>query len=150
MASVRDLAGALTLTAKFLIDECLSVGLVAIAKTRGHYADHVSHLGKIGWQDWNLVPFALANDYIVVTNNRADFLKRYAKIGVHSGLVIIVPSVKRADQARLFEKALDTVLSLHDDLVNRVVEVLIDDSVHVREWTSLDHDPAHISRPKWR
>jgi predicted nuclease of predicted toxin-antitoxin system len=51
----------------FLIDECLSGGLVAVAKARGFEADYVPHIGKGGWHDWNLVPFAVDNDYIVVT-----------------------------------------------------------------------------------
>ena len=64
---------------RFLIDECLSGRLVAAAKARGFQADYVTHLGKAGWQDWNLVRFAFANDYIVVTDSRRDFLKEYAK-----------------------------------------------------------------------
>jgi predicted nuclease of predicted toxin-antitoxin system len=52
---------------RFLIDECLSADLVAIAKARGYDASHVSYLGKAGWQDWNLVSHAVDNDYIVVT-----------------------------------------------------------------------------------
>jgi predicted nuclease of predicted toxin-antitoxin system len=89
------------LIGKFLIDECLSVGLTATAKARGHQADHVAHLGKSGWQDWNLVAFALENDYIFVTNNRLDFLKHYAKVDVHSGLIIIIPNVKGQRAGRL-------------------------------------------------
>jgi hypothetical protein len=46
---------------RFLIDECLSAALVAVAKARGFEADHVTHIGKTGWQDWNLVPYAVAN-----------------------------------------------------------------------------------------
>jgi len=107
-----DAVESLKLIGKFLIDECLSVGLVAVAKARGHHADHVAHLGKSGWQDWNLVPFALANDYVLVTNNRADFLTRYAKLDVHNGLIIIIPNLKRADQNRLFDRALDVVSEL--------------------------------------
>ena len=40
---------------RFLIDECLSADLVATAKARGYDADYVPHIGKAGWQDWNLV-----------------------------------------------------------------------------------------------
>ena len=63
------------LKGRFPIDECLSPALVATAKARNFEADHVTYLGKAGWQDWNLVPFAVANDYVIVTNNRRDFLK---------------------------------------------------------------------------
>jgi predicted nuclease of predicted toxin-antitoxin system len=63
------------LSDRFLIDECLSVGLVAVAKERGFQADYIAYLGKSGWSDWKLVSYALENDYIFVTNNRRDFLK---------------------------------------------------------------------------
>ena len=134
---------------RFLIDECLSSGLVAAAKARGFQAEHVTHIGKTGWQDWNLVPFAVANDYIIVTNNRRDYLKEYAKLDVHSGLVVLIPMVKRDEQIALFSKVLDLVAARNDDLVNMVVEVLPDGSVHLRDWNSEDHDVGHINNPKW-
>ncbi|WP_291866928.1 DUF5615 family PIN-like protein [Bradyrhizobium sp.] len=95
---------------RFLIDECLSGDLVATAKARGHEADYVPHIGKGGWQDWNLVPFAVENDYIIVTLNRRDFLKQHANLAVHPGLVILMPQAPRdlrLHQAGLFERALD-------------------------------------------
>ena len=55
---------------RFLIDECLSGSLVAAAKARGYHAEYVPFIGKGGWQDWNLIPYAIANDYIAVTMNR--------------------------------------------------------------------------------
>jgi len=141
--------GTVALRDRFLVDECLSTSLVAIAKERGIAADHVGWLRKGGWQDCNLVPFVLENDYIFVTNNRRHFLRGYAKLQVHNGLVIIVSAVKRQAQQRLFESVLDTFANLKDGVVNKVVEVLLDGSVHVRQWTSEDHDITHISDPIW-
>lgn len=46
---------------RFLIDECLNGSLVAAAKARGYDAEYVPFIGKGGWQDWNLVPYAIAN-----------------------------------------------------------------------------------------
>ena len=138
---------------RFLIDECLSGELIATAKARGYEADYVPHIGKGGWQDWNLIPFAVANDYIVVTLNRRDFLKQHANLDVHPGLVILIPqapSDKRPHQAALFERALDTFATMNDDLVNKVMEVLHDGSVHVRDWNADEHDIGHIGNPKWR
>jgi predicted nuclease of predicted toxin-antitoxin system len=134
---------------RFLIDECLSSGLVAAAKARGFEADHLTHIGKAGWQDWNLVRFAVANDYIIVTANRRDFLKEYAKLDVHSGLVVVIPMAKRAEQIALFSKALDVLAERNDDLFNQLVEVLPDGSIHFREWSADDHDVGHINKPKW-
>jgi predicted nuclease of predicted toxin-antitoxin system len=120
---------------RFLIDECLSADLVATAKARGYDADYVTHIGKAGRQDWNLVPYAVANDYIVVMLNRRDFLKQHAAIEVHPGFVILIPQApenRGQHQAGLFEKALDAYVTMSDDLVNKVMEVRADGSVHVR------------------
>ena len=135
------------MTKKLFIDECLSAALVAVAKNRGIIADYGPYIGKQGWQDWNIVPFAVENDYIIVTNNRRHFLREYIKLNLHNGLIIIVPNVEREDQLRLFEIALDAV---SNGLVNKVAEVLIDRTVHIRHWTSQGHDIGHIDHPKWR
>lgn len=136
--------------ARFLIDECLSPALVATAKARNFDADHVTYIGKAGWQDWNLVPFAVANDYVIVTNNRRDFLKEYARLDLHGGLVILIPFVDRDRQIALFAKVLDVLLLRNDDLVNRLVEVLEDGTVHVMDWSAGDADTGHIDDPDWR
>jgi hypothetical protein len=132
------------------IDECLSVALVAVAKTKGFLAEYGPYIGKRGWQDWNIVPFALDNNYIIATNNRRHFLRELLKHDLHNGLIIIVPAVERAEQIKLFSNALDAVMQLGDNFVNKIVEVLIDGSVHVRDWSADDHDIGHISNPKWR
>jgi predicted nuclease of predicted toxin-antitoxin system len=136
------------LTERFLIDECLSGALVAIAKAHGYHADYVTHLGKAGWQDWNLVRFAIANDYVIVTNDRRDFLREYAKLDVHAGLVIILPKGDRDLQVSLFQKALDVFAAGNDDLVNKLVEIARDGSVHIRDWNAGEHDSDDIRDAK--
>lgn len=134
---------------KLLIDECLHPGLVAIAKDRGIVAEFGPYMGKTGWQDHNLVPFAVENDYIIVTNNRRDFLKLYMQHGLHGGLIILVPRADRRRMDALFSIALDTLAHLNDDIVNRTIEVLADGSVHVRDWNADVHDVGHINNPRW-
>jgi predicted nuclease of predicted toxin-antitoxin system len=134
---------------RFLIDECLSASLVAVAKERGIAADFAPHLGLSGWQDWNIVRYAFENSYIVVTNNRRDFLKEYLKYDVHEGLVVIVPHVDRADQIRLFSGLLDYLATMNELPMNKLIEVLADGTIHLREWTSEDHDVGHIGNPSW-
>jgi hypothetical protein len=63
--------------------------------------------------------------------------------------MIIVPSGNRDEQVRLFSAALNVVIDLEDDLVNKIIEVLLDGSVHVREWTSAEHDMGHVTAPSW-
>ena len=58
---------------RFLIDECLSVDLVAVAGECGHEAQHVARVGRAGWKDWNVVRYASEGDFILVTNNASDF-----------------------------------------------------------------------------
>jgi predicted nuclease of predicted toxin-antitoxin system len=107
---------------RFLIDECLSIDLVAIAAQDGHEAQHIARVGKAGWKDWNVVRHAAAGDFILVTNNASDFRRLYAARPLHAGLIIIIPSVNRLRQQRLFLGALDALVR-SGDLVNRVLEV---------------------------
>jgi hypothetical protein len=71
---------------RFLIDECLSVDLVSVAGQAGHEAQHVAHVGKAGWKDWNVVSYARDGDFILVTNNASDFRRLYTAEPLHAGL----------------------------------------------------------------
>ena len=135
---------------RLLIDECLHPALAAIAKHRGIPADYGPHIGLASWQDHNLVPYAIERDYIIVTNNRRDFLKLYLQQGIHGGLIIIVPRTVREKTNELFQRALDHLIEMNEDVVNKLIEVLEDGSVQVREWSSEDHDISHINNPTWR
>ena len=88
---------------RFLIDECLSVDLVTVAGKSGHEAQHVAHVGRAGWKDWNVVRYARAGDFVLVTNNASDFRQIYAAQPLHAGLIILIPVVNRAVQQRLFQ-----------------------------------------------
>jgi predicted nuclease of predicted toxin-antitoxin system len=107
---------------RFLIDECLTLDLVLDAETEGYEAHHLVHLGKAGWLDWNIAPFAIDGDYLLVTNNAGDFRKLYSKQSIHPGLVIILPNVDRPMQRRLFREVL-AELAMVGDLINQVLEV---------------------------
>jgi predicted nuclease of predicted toxin-antitoxin system len=87
---------------RFLIDECLSVDLVATAGQSGHEARHVAHVGRAGWKDWNVARYANDGDFVLVTNNASDFRQLYAAEPLHAGLVILIPNVGRVLQQRLF------------------------------------------------
>src|SRR5271165_4832987 len=91
-------------------------------------------------------PFAVDNGYIVVTMNRRDFLKQHASLEIHPGLVILMPqrpNNRGRHQAELFEKALDAYAAISDDLVNKLMEVRADGSVHIRGWNVDEHDIGH-------
>jgi hypothetical protein len=70
-------------------------------------------------------------------------------VDLHNGLIIIIPGVSRADQKWLFERALSAVAQGSSDIINMLIEVLTDGSVHMRKWTKSEHDMAHVSSPEW-
>ncbi|WP_096704754.1 DUF5615 family PIN-like protein [Magnetospirillum sp. 15-1] len=125
----------------FLIDECLSPDLVALAHARGHDATHVVFRGLAGTPDRDLLPIIRHEGFIFVTNNAKDFLKLYARENVHAGLVVIVPGGIPTDiQLRLFACVLD-VVEQKTDLMNRIVEVYSDGTVDIRDWPQSDPHP---------
>jgi predicted nuclease of predicted toxin-antitoxin system len=79
---------------RFLIDECLTVQLVAVATDHGYEAHHIAHLDMAGQKDWHVARHAQENDFVFVTNNAADFRALYATQELHPGLVS--PAVARA------------------------------------------------------
>jgi predicted nuclease of predicted toxin-antitoxin system len=120
-----------------LIDECLSPELVAVALVRGLIATHVIWLDRDGSLDRELAALAAKRNYVFVTNNRRDFLRLYAALEIHNGLIIIVPSVGAEEQRRLFGLALD-VAEQQDSLINLLIEIHADGTVEVRNWAKRD------------
>ncbi len=115
------------------IDECLSLALVAKAHSRGHHATHVAFMGRLGEQDWDLMPFLLKENFVLVTNNGEEFKRRYANLDLHPGLIIIVPGgIGKELQVELFDRALEVFESM-DDLVNKVMSVDIDGNVTIAD-----------------
>jgi len=110
---------------RFLIDECLTVQLVAVAGHAGYEAYHVAHVGKAGWKDWHVMQHAREQDFVLVTNNDVDFRQLYAAQPLHAGLVILIPNVDGEKQQRLFAGALQQ-LAHHGEPVNQVLEVDLD------------------------
>lgn len=92
------------------------------------------------------MPFALDHDYAFVTNNRRDFLREYARLSAHDGLIILVPMVDRDEQIRLFGLVLDRIQSL-PDTVNKLVEIFSDGEIRVRDWSALANNPGYIATP---
>ncbi len=110
---------------RFLIDENLSPALVAPARERGFEAMHVNHLGLRTETDWDLLKVIAEQDWVLVTNNAIEFRGRYREIELHPGVVFLLPAVRRPEQVRLFDAALDHVQS-HPDMINRALDVSFD------------------------
>jgi len=61
-------------------------------------------------------------DWVLVTNNAIEFRGRYREVDLHPGVVFLLPAVRRWEQFRLFEAALDHLIT-SVDMVNRAVDV---------------------------
>ncbi|WP_428530734.1 DUF5615 family PIN-like protein [Rhodopila sp.] len=96
----------------------MSIDLVSVASQARHEAQHVAHVGKAGWKDWNVARHAADGDFVLVTNNAGDFRRLYGTQSLHAGLVIIIPNVNRAAQQQLFRAALDELTGLGNSLAS--------------------------------
>lgn len=130
---------------KFLIDECLHLSLVAVAKARGHEATHVAWIGKSGWQDWNLMRLVIDEAYTFVTENREDFLRLFSLEEAHYGLVVFMRKSTPPVQRELFELVLET-LGGAGDLFNQAFKVRFDGAEAAA--TAIDWEIVDLSGPE--
>lgn len=119
---------------KFLIDECLSPDLVAIARDRDFsLSTHVTWLGLRSKKDWTIVRRAVEDGYALVTNNTTDFTSLVGREDAHAGLVClnVAPGLMSLQVQRvLFELALDQLAE--QELFNEVVEITLTEDGSVR------------------
>jgi predicted nuclease of predicted toxin-antitoxin system len=121
----------------FLIDECLTPRLVVAAQARGNTATHIAHLQRSGTDDWVIAQIALQRDAIFVTNNARDFLRIYARLDIHPGLVVILPNNATCPLRLAFGKAMDFIES-RGDIVSHLIEVSADGAVALKDWSAFD------------
>ena len=112
---------------KFLIDECLSPALARIARERGFpESTHVTWIGMRSRQDWAIVRRAVADGYVVVTQDTADFTLLMEREPAHPGLLCmtVAHSLMSLDvQQALFAHALARIADA--DLTGQVVEIAL-------------------------
>ncbi len=108
---------------RFLIDECLHESLVGVAHAAGYEATHVNHLGLNGKPDWQLADRIVNDESTFVTNNRLDFIRLFAKMELHAGLIILVPNVVPALQRVLLEAAIQYLAGR--PMLNTAIEVTL-------------------------
>lgn len=112
---------------KFLVDECLSPDLAAVARGRGFsQSTHVTWLGLMSRKDWTIVQRAVEDGYVLVTNNKTDFTPLVGRQDVHAGLVClnVAPGLMSLEvQKALFEHALDELAGVEP--INEVVEITL-------------------------
>ncbi len=113
---------------KFLIDECLSPELAALARQNGYpESTHVSWLGLAGESDWIITRRAVDEGYVLVTHNTVDFRPLYGRENIHAGLIGFntPPRVMdRALQKRLLFLAINILAG--EERYNVALEITID------------------------
>ena len=113
---------------KFLIDECLSPTLAGIARECGYpESTHATWIGLRSRPDWAVVRRAVADGYVVVTQDTADFTPLMERKTAHPGLVCmtVAHGLMSLDvQQALFAHALDRIADA--DLTGLVVEIALD------------------------
>jgi hypothetical protein len=110
---------------RFLIDECLSVHLVAVARQAGHDAHHVAHVGRAGWKDWNVAGYARDGNFHFRHQQRERLSAPLCGATPACRARHSCPAVHRDLQQRLFKAALDEFATIGEP-VNRVLEVDLD------------------------
>lgn len=110
---------------QFLVDECLSPGLLDVARAHGFNAYHVARRGWESNSDPELLARILDEDLTLVTNNWKDFRPMISRTELHPGVIAILPNVRRERQMALFAAAIAEIWSADPplDMVNTVLEV---------------------------
>jgi predicted nuclease of predicted toxin-antitoxin system len=93
-----------------------------VAHQCGFEATHVVHLGLGEWKDWNILEVIEKQGWVLVTNNAVEFRSRYRGIGIHPGVIFLLPSVRREQQLMLFKAALDDIAT-NPELTNQALDV---------------------------
>lgn len=122
---------------KFFFDECLDPELTKVALAAGYEATCSRDRGMLSMKDWELAPYIVDQDYVLVTHNSKDFRGKasghggkpgYLTKDIHPGLVCLnrngkgdmTPSLQDA----LFKEALAEIANKNIvDLINQVIEV---------------------------
>lgn len=123
---------------KFLIDECLSPELAELARDRGFAeSTHATWAGLGSAKDWTIARRAVDEGFVLVTNNRLDFLKLYRREALHVGLICLNAAhtvMDREQQRRLFALALARLAGWEP--YNDVLEITVtsDGSVMVERY----------------
>jgi len=123
---------------KFLIDECLSKRLAAMARAAGYpMSAHLAERGMLGMPDWRLLDRIIEEDWTFVTRNSDDFRPGrgssskapvYLGVALHGGLICLnLPDGTTANDQENWFAALLYHLGPEADLTNRLIDIYLDD-----------------------
>lgn len=95
---------------------------------------HVNFLKLNAHRDQLLAAYAVAEDYVLVTNNGVDYRPIYRSIDVHPGVVVIIPNLPRMEQIVAFRSVL-TVLEGERDVINKLIEADADGGITISDFS---------------
>jgi hypothetical protein len=111
----------------------LNQALAWVARDHGYDATHAVAAGLRGMPDKIIAERAVQTGAIMVPNNARDYRRIYARFVSHPGLVIVLPSVGKARQIRLFQAVL-AYIEAERCVVDQLVEVDEDGRITVQPW----------------
>src|SRR3982750_3799293 len=100
---------------QFLIDECLTPGLVEVANRFGYVAYHVQYRDWKSTDDHVILGFLREESLTLVTNNWRDFAPMLRREEIHAG-GIGLPNVPGAEQIPGMERALRAIQAVEPPL----------------------------------
>ena len=138
---------------KFLIDECLSPTLAAIARQRGFpESTHATWLGLRSRQDRALVRRTVEDGYVLVTHDSTDFASLMERTPLHPGPVCMNVAhglmMSLGVQQGRFEHALTQMTDV--DLAGQVVEITLaaDRTVRVHRYRPARRSSSSTPAPR--
>lgn len=113
-----------------VIDECCGKKLGPIAEDQGHAAQRsveVAQLGQ-GASDAAIFAFAAATGAVVVTINQDDFLALAKRADPRPGLILL-PSLRGAELAKLFRTVLPALTAIFEGAEGVIIQVGMDGEI---------------------
>lgn len=74
---------------KILVDENLTPDLTQLGNDRGYYTTCVLHLGLVGRKDFQLVPYCIEHDYVLMSIDDGGPKDLAEAEGIHPGLIFL-------------------------------------------------------------
>lgn len=123
---------------RILIDENLSPDLAAVGNQRGYFTTSTRDLGLLGRKDFQLVPYCIENDYVIMTIDAGDPKDIAEASGLHPGLILLEGGGNYEHMIQMATAALDHIdheaAAAGEDsaafMANKAVEVALDGSCH--------------------
>lgn len=121
------------------IDECLSPLLVRRSSELGYEATCNRDRGLLGASDRTILEQVRHEDFVLVTNNEADFVSLFVATELHCGLIVL-PTRTRADQLRLLDKVIARIEDRSAQAGERPADWMLNRAVEVDDATERVHD----------